>query len=83
MQLEDYYLGTERTYQPQPSDLNLHLIRGGVFLAKFKLPEDYGWSEFVNEIHIHRMFGTHSTLFEPSIITRMIKLFNKALKSNG
>ena len=80
IQLEDFYVGSENTYEPQPADLDLHLIRGGVFEAKYALMKDYGWTDFSRKLHIHRMYGLHTTLFKEPNINQLIELFNHALK---
>ena len=79
-QLEEFYLGIEQEYAPKADDLEMTLIRGEVFLAKFKLPDGYGWSKVTNALRIVRVFGSHSTLFHKRFIDKLRSAFIDALK---
>ena len=78
--LEDYYLGIAREHQPEVDDLEMILIRGEMFLAKFKLPQDYGWSKITNIVRLVNVSGSHSTLFNKRLINELRTAFNDSAK---
>jgi len=61
--LEDIHLEIEDAYMPEPCDLELHLIRGDVIEAKYQVQNDYGWAPFSRVLSVHRVSGTHLTIF--------------------
>lgn len=80
MQLEDYYCGIESDYHPQRSDLSMELIRGGIFEAKYSLPDGYGWSGVVKSLNVHQAHGTHSTIFIKPNVRQVQRLFSKIVE---
>ncbi len=78
--LESYYLSIEQKHQPEVDDLEMILIRGEMFLAKFKLPQDYGWSKITSAVRLVRVSGSHSTLFHKRLIDDLRTAFIDSVK---
>ena len=80
-QLESYYLRIAQEHQPEVvDDLEMILIRGEMFLAKCKLPQDYGWSKITGDLRLVRVSGSHSTLFHKRLINDLRTAFNDSVK---
>ena len=79
-QLEEFHLGIEQGHTPKAEHLEMTLIRGEVFLAKFKLPDDYGWLKITSALRVVRVSGSHSTLFHKRFIGKLRDAFLDALK---
>ena len=63
LDLEAIHGKIEDAYIPEPSDLELHLIRGDLVEAKYQVQSDYGWAPYSDALSIHRVSGTHLTIF--------------------
>ena len=63
LELEDIHGKIEDDYKPEPCDLELHLIRGDVMEAKYRIESDYGWTPYSPALSVHRVTGTHLTIF--------------------
>ena len=79
--LEDFYVTIEGGYTPKPADLEMVLIRGELFRAKFEFPEDYGWSSITDSLRTVRVLGSHATLFNPRFIDELRAAFVESLKN--
>lgn len=77
--IEDFYARIEDEYVPEPCSVELCLIRGEIFQAKFRLPDDYGWGAFAEKVTVRRISGTHGTLFMGSHLTRLASEFQAAV----
>ncbi len=78
--LENYYLGIEMEHQPEVEDLEMILIRGEIFLAKYCLPQDYGWSKITRNVRLVHILGSHSMLFHKRLINDLRAAFIDAVK---
>ena len=74
--LKDYYAEIEDRYLPEKFPFELCLVRGDVYEAKYDLPEDYGWDRYTNQLSVHHVTGTHSTLFVGPHHGRLVKVFD-------
>ena len=61
--LEDMHGKIEDAYRPESCDLELHLIRGDIMEAKYRVQSDYGWTPYSHALSVHRISGTHLTIF--------------------
>ena len=77
--VEDFHQATELNYAPPVSDLKMVLIRGEIFLAKFGLPQDYGWSKVATSLNTVCIPGSHSTLFHGRFIGALRRAFYQAI----
>ena len=78
-QLEDFYLGIEQDYVPKADCLEMTLIRGEAFFARFELAEGYGWSKITDALRVVRISGSHSTLFQKRFIDQLRIAFKDSL----
>jgi len=78
--LEDFYLAIELGYVPEADGLQMTLIRGEVFMAKFGLPEQYGWPGIAGSLRTVCIPGSHSTLFHKRFIAGLREAFVEALE---
>ena len=78
--VEDFYRAVEEDYTPSANGLDMTLIRGEIFLAKFHLPGDYGWSK-ITKIRTVCVPGSHSTLFNKRFIGGLRKALFECLNS--
>ena len=76
--LDDFYRGIAQNYTPTTNDLEMTLIRGELFQAKFELPKDYGWSKVVKSLRVVCISGSHSTIFQKRFIKGLRKAFVEA-----
>lgn len=77
--LEDFYLGIEREYVPKNYRFELTLIRGETFMARFDLPEAYGWSKVTDALRVMHISGSHATLFHKRFIDQLRSAFVDSL----
>lgn len=80
--LEDLHASIEDSYKPQHVELKMHLIRGEVVEAKYVVDSDYGWEKYSRQLFIHRVTGTHSTIFMGRNLKRLRKMFQQLLNSS-
>lgn len=80
--IEDFYAKIEDDYVPEPFPIDLCIIRGEIFQAKYKLPKDYGWGAFAEKVTVRRVSGTHGTLFMGEHLSRLASEF-QAVVLNG
>jgi len=80
MLLEDFYRAVEEHYTPSANGLEMTLIRGEIFMAKFELPKSYGWSKISKTLNTVIVSGSHSTLFHERFIGGLRNAFLKSLK---
>ena len=78
-QLEDFYLGIEQGYVPKTDGLEMTLIRGEAFFARFDLAEGYGWSKITDALRVVRISGSHPTLFHKRFLNKLRKAFKDSL----
>ena len=78
--VEDFYRAIEQDYEPSANSLDMTLIRGEIFLAKFELPQGYGWSKITKNLRTVDVSGSHSTLFHERFIGRLREAFLTSLK---
>ena len=78
-QLEDFYLGIEQDYVPKADGLEMTLIRGEAFFARFELAEGYGWSKITDALRVVRISGSHPTLFHKRFLDQLRKAFKDSL----
>jgi len=79
--LEDFYLGIEGEHVPKTDRLEMTLIRGEAFFARFDLPEGYGWSKVTDALRVVRVSGSHPTLFHERFVDQLRSAFIDALKA--
>ena len=78
--LLDFYMTIEDDYVPEPADLEMVLIRGELFRAKFDFPEGYGWSGFAKSVRTINIPGFHAVLFNKRFIAELRDAFVDSLK---
>ena len=79
--VEEFYFAVEENYVPSASSMEMTLIRGEIFLAKFDLPQDYGWSKITESLRTVFVSGTHSTLFHKRFVGGLRKALVECLNS--
>ena len=78
-ELEDFNAEIEDAYQPRRCDFDLHLIRGDIMGAKYSIDNDYGWGEYADSLTVHRVSGTHLTIFVGRHLRRLSVEFQNLL----
>ena len=79
--VDEFYRAIARDYVPSANSIEMTLIRGELFQAKFELPKDYGWSKIAKSLHTVCIAGSHSTLFQKRFINGLKRAFVEAYQS--
>ena len=79
--LEDILYKIENAYQPRPCDLELELIRSDVIEAKYTTENDYGWTKYTRSLSVHRISGTHFTIFRGRNVGRLAAKFQQLIRN--
>ena len=79
--LEDILYKIENAYQPRACDLELELIRSDVIEAKYSTEYDYGWTKYARNLSVHRISGTHFTIFRGRNVSRLAAKFQQLIRN--
>ena len=81
--LEDIHAEVEDAYEPQPCDVELHVIRGDVIEAKYLVDNDYGWKSLSTRLFVHRTTGSHFTIFNGRNLRKLSVRFQNLFRTTS
>lgn len=79
VQLREAHEAAMDAYRPSQFRGTLHLFRASAVNDKFEIPDDYGWSDQVDELRIVEVPGEHLTLFEDGNVAPLAEDVSAAL----
>lgn len=77
--LELMFGAITQQYIPKFADVSMHLLKCEYPVAKYLIPEDYGWTEMVADLTTVEVRGGHNSIFNQPYLELLIKLFREAL----
>ncbi|MBK1828217.1 non-ribosomal peptide synthetase/type I polyketide synthase [Haloferula rosea] len=82
VQLREAHEAAMDAYQPGPFHGTLNLFRADAVNDKFEIPDDYGWSDRVDELKVVEVPGEHLTLFDSGHVGPLAGHVSQALKES-
>lgn len=78
--IESIYRQLEGNFQNTYFDGPMHLIRSTESESKLTLPEDYGWGEWVETLHVTNVPGDHLSIFLQPWLPNLQDAFREAIE---